>query len=97
MHITLIMPSYQRLFYHMFSYICRVSLQIIRGNTHTCDYAETRKLQPQISVLETPPTVGCLQHPDLFARLLDCCFQPWRQDSSGRYGGGPQNEHQLLH
>lgn len=55
MPVTLIVPSYQRFFCHMSSYTCRVSFQIIRGNTHTFDGAEARKLQPELSALETPP------------------------------------------
>jgi len=38
---------------------------------------------------------ACLQHPDIFARLLDCCF-PARQQGPGRAGWGTQHEHQLL-
>lgn len=55
MHVTLITLSYLRFFCHMSSYICRVLPYIIRGNTHTFDYAEARKMQTDISALENPP------------------------------------------
>ena len=94
MHVTLIMPSYQSFFvirpatyaeYHFrLLEVTHIPLTMQKPGNCSLSFLRWKPLLERFSSVAE----ACLQHPDIFARLLDCCFQPWEAGRSWEIWAG---------